>query len=51
MEDFPILDFKRVNLPRVPRIPQIPRGGATAVLALLPRDHRTGPPGQAATRR
>ena len=32
MEDLPIVDFKRVKLPRVPRIP---RGGATAVLALL----------------
>ena len=32
MKDIPIVDFKRMNIPRVPRIPP---GGATAIVALL----------------
>ena len=32
MADIPVVDFKRMNIPRMPRIPP---GGATAVVALL----------------
>ena len=32
MEDLPVIDFKRVNLPRMPHIP---RGGASALLVLF----------------